>query len=181
MRAGLVGLANMSSEDMDIGWAVVGGDHERKDLRRTASLFRRDGEFTLGSTATESAGVIKVVAFIPMGPRMEDAMYSSYGIPVTLVSTRPRSSKAIFEYVDLALGAKRGFRFLTAVIRSAGLAGEEKWGKPEIYQLPSKVCTHHRRSNEEGTRSCSEAASPAWWDQVILLKRRLVANPEVDH
>ena len=101
-----------------------GRDHERKDLRRTASLFRRDGEFTFGSTATESAGVIKVVAFIPMGPRMEDAMYSSYGIPVTLVSTRPRSSKAIFEYVDLALGAKRGFRFLTAVIRSAGIS----WG-----------------------------------------------------
>ena len=100
----------------------LGEDHERKDLRRTAGLFRRDDELTLGSTETESAGVIKVVAFIPMGPRMEAAMYSSYSIPVALVSTRPRSSKAIFEYVDLALGAKRGFRFLTAVIRSAEIS-----------------------------------------------------------
>ena len=91
-------------------------------MRTTSSLFKRDDELTLGRTATESAGVINVVALIPMGPRMEDEMYSSYGIPVTLVSTRPRSSKAMFEYVDLALGAKRGVRFLTAMIRSAEIS-----------------------------------------------------------
>ena len=106
-------------------WTLAGSSWWRlraNGLEKTTSLVRRDDELTLGSTATESAGVIKVVALIPMGPRMEDAMYSSYGIPVTLVSTRPRSSKAIFEYVDLALGAKRGFRFLTAVIKSAEIS-----------------------------------------------------------
>jgi hypothetical protein len=102
-------------------------------------------------------------------------MYSSYGIPVTLVSTRPRSSKAIFEYVDLALGAKRGSRFLTAVIRSAEISWRGEMRQTEIYQLPSKACAHHRRSNVEGTWSCSEAASPALWDQVMLSKRRSVA------
>lgn len=69
----------------------------RKDLKRAVGLSRRDGEVTLGSTATESAGVIKDVALMPMGLMMEDSMYSSYDILVTLASTRPRSSKAIFE------------------------------------------------------------------------------------
>lgn len=40
----------------------LGGDHERKELRRTASLFRRHDELTLGSTPTESAGVIQYAA-----------------------------------------------------------------------------------------------------------------------
>ena len=92
----------------------------------TARLFRRDDELTLGSTATESAGAMKLVARIPIGSRIEDAMYSSYGMPVTLASTRPRSSKARFEYVDLALGAKRGFRVFTVVIRSVEISQGEK-------------------------------------------------------
>ncbi len=121
MRAGFVGPADVSKRHGH--WlGRLGESLERIDLRRFASLFRRDDELTFGSTATESAGVIKVVALIPMGSSMEDAMYSSYGIPVTLVSTRPRSSKAIFEYVDLALGANRGSSFSTAAIRSADIS-----------------------------------------------------------